>query len=209
MHLNINEFIEEQKKGLAEMVENLSKSRVAAARNAARESAARMKSLNARIRELARSGVRLTVVSQGAAQGFIELQEEIVNSALTDAAKQIERMAYTENVRELARMQGEVLQAARQRIVDDIARTVTMLKTAAGDVRKAVARPEPAAPAAPRRKKAAARGKAKVAARRKSAARSKAKTAPRSKKAPMRRKAAATRRGKAPAKGARRKSARR
>jgi len=46
---------------------------------------------------------------------------------------------------DLARMQGEVLQAARERIVEDIARAVTILKDAAGDARKAVA---PSAPAA-------------------------------------------------------------
>jgi len=45
-------------------------------------------------------------------------------------------MAYTESVRDLARMQAEVLQSARQRIVDDIARAVVILKDAASDARK-------------------------------------------------------------------------
>ena len=76
MQLAINEFIEEQRKGLAELLENLSKSRVAAARNAARQSAVRIKELNGRVRALARSGVRLTAVSQNAAQGLIELHAE-------------------------------------------------------------------------------------------------------------------------------------
>lgn len=200
MHLNINEFIDEQKKGLAELVGNFSKSRVAAARSAARESAARIRALNGRVRELSRSGVRLTAVSHGAAQSLIELQAEIVSAALGDAAQQIERMAYTESVRDLARMQAEVLQAARERIVADISRTVTVLKDAAGDARKAVARQEPKAPAPKRKKKAAARrraaaktgaaarrgakGKTRVAGRRKPAAAAKA---PARRKAPVRR----------------------
>jgi hypothetical protein len=167
MQLAINEFIEEQRKGLAELLDNLSKSRVAAARNAARQSAARIKELNGRVRALARSGVRLTAVSQNAAQGLIELHAEIVNTALSEAATQIERLAYTESVRDLARLQAEVLQATRQRIVDDIARAVTILKDAAGDARLAVA---PAAPPvarestarkAPSRRKAKAKAKAK------------------------------------------------
>jgi hypothetical protein len=157
MHTGLNEFLAEQRKGLAQMAANLRKSRVEAARKAASESAARIKSLNLRVRSLARSGIRVTAASQGAVRSLIELQEDIVTSALTDAATQIERLAYTESVRDLARVQAEVLQATRQRIVDDIARAVTALKSAAGDVRKA-ATPLPATKratprkAAPRRK---------------------------------------------------------
>jgi phasin family protein len=185
MHLNINEFLDEQKKGLGELVENFRKTRVAAARNAARESATRIKSLNERVRSLARSGLRLTAVTHGATQSLIELQAEIVSSALGDAAAQIERMAYTESVRDLARMQAEVLQGARERIVADFARTVNVLKEAAGDARKAVA---PRAPAKPAARKAAA---------------------VRKKKAPARRRAKVATRGKAPARRAKSKAARR
>lgn len=177
MQLAINEFIEEQRKGLAELLENLSKSRVAAARNAARQSAARIKELNGRVRALARSGVRLSAVSQNAAQGLIELHAEIVNTALSEAATQIERLAYTESVRDLARMQAEVLQAARQRIVDDIARAVTILKDAAGDARMAVAPAKPAAGKAPARKAPARRkAKAKAKAKTKTVAKSRSRT---------------------------------
>ena len=172
MHLGINEFIDEQKKGLAELLANLSKSRVVAARNAARESAARIKELNGRVRALARSGVRLTSVSQGAAQDLIELHADIVNAALTEAATQIERLAYTESVRDLARMQTEVLQATRQRIVDDIARALTILKDAAGDARKAVAPREPVAKPAPKK---AAPARSKVSAKARVPAKAKAK----------------------------------
>jgi len=195
MQLAINEFIEEQRKGLAELFDNLSKSRVAAARNAARQSAARIKALNSRVRELARSGVRLTAVSQGAAQGLIELHADIVNTALTEAAAQIERMAYTESVRDLARMQAEVLQAARQRIVEDMARAVTILKDAAGEARSAVT------PAKTGKKKAPGK---KAATRRKAAAKTKAKP-----KAKAKAKAKKKARAKAPAKRAARKSSRR
>ncbi len=173
MHLGLGEFLEEQTKGLAELAENLRKSRIAAARKAAMESAARIKSLNGRVRALARSGVRLTSISQGAAQSLIELQADIVTSALSDAADRMERVAYTENVRDLARVQGEVLQAARQRIVEDIARTMAILKSAAGDVRKVAA---PARAAAPAKAKKAARGKVAASTRAKAKARSKART---------------------------------
>ena len=171
MHLAINEFIDEQRKGLNELLASLSKSRVAAARTAARQSAARIKELNGRVRALARSGVRLTAVSQGAAQGLIELHADNVNTALTEAAAQIERMAYTESVRDLARMQAEVLQATRERIVEDISRAVGILKGAAGDARKVVAPGVPETKVAPKKKVAARR---KVAAKAKSQPRPKA-----------------------------------
>jgi hypothetical protein len=191
MHLGLNEFIDEQKKGLTELLANLSRSRVAAARSAARQSAARIKELNGRVRALARSGVRLTAVSQGAAQGLIELHADIVNSALTEAASQIERMAYTESVRDLARMQAEVLAAARQRIVDDMERAVTILKDAAGDARKAVTPVQAVEKAAPKPK---ATSKRKLAPKRKPAARRKS-------QAPVKARASA---GRAPRKTGRR-----
>ena len=172
MQFPIAEFLEEQTKGLSELLQNLTSSRVAAARQAARDSAARIKSLNGRIRALAQSGVRLSAVSQNAVQDIIELQAEIVTSALTEAAAKIERLAYTESVRDLARMQGEVIADARQRIVDDLGRAVTILKDASGAARKAVAGAEPRKPAAKRK---AAVGKARAAAKPAAKAKAKAK----------------------------------
>jgi phasin family protein len=187
MHAGINEFLEEQTQGLKEMVENLRKSRVEAARKAALESASRIKALNSRVRELARSGVQLANISQGAAERLIELQSEIVTTALSEAAEQLQRIADTGSVRELARGQAEVLQAARQRIVEDIARAVKILKGAAGDARKVATRTRTAARpaktasrktgtkrAAPRAKRAAPKAKRKAtrtARRRRTAAR--------------------------------------
>ncbi len=162
MIAELNEFLEEQTTGLAELARRLRQSRAAVARKAAAASAARVRSLNGRVRNLARSGVRLTSISQATAQSLIELQAEIVTDALTDAAEQMQRIVYTSSVRDLAREQAGVLQAAQQRIVNDIARAVTILKGAAGDVRKVAsgaATAEPVATKRPARRKA----KSKVA----------------------------------------------
>jgi len=185
MQFPLSDFLEEQTKGLSELLQNLTSSRVAAARQAARDSAVRIKSLNGRIRTLARSGVRLTAVSQTAVQDIIELQAEIVTSALSEAASRIERLAYTESVRDLARMQSEVIADARQRIVDDLGRAVTILKDASGAARKAMATAEPARPATKRK---AAPVKAKAA--RKPAAKAKARAKKPARKAPARRRKA-------------------
>jgi len=175
MSANLTEFIAEQRKGLVELMKNLRQARVKAAREAARSSASRIKALNQRVRTLAKSGLRVNEVSHGAAQNLIELQADIVASALTDAAAQIERLSYTETARDFARLQGEVLQATRHRIVDDLARAVTALKGAASDVRKAVVRRDAPKPvrtvkAVRRRAKAPAQSRSTVAAKAKAKA---------------------------------------
>jgi hypothetical protein len=167
MSAHLSEFIAEQREGLVDLMKSLRHSQVKAAREAARSSAARIKSLNQRVRALAKSGLRVNEVSHGAAQNLIELQADIVTTALTDAAAQIERLSYTETARDFARLQGEVMQAARQRIVDDLARAVTALRGAAGEVRKAVVQPGTTKPARAkravrRRAKAKPQAKAKV-----------------------------------------------
>ena len=188
MHAGTDDFLDEQTKGLAELAEHLRTSRLAAARQAAVKSAARIRSLNGKVRALARSGVKLTSISQDTVQSLIELQADIVNDGLTDAAAQIERIAYTGSVRDLAREQAEVLKAARERIASDLSRAMTILRKAARDARKVGERPvapkaakkrKPAKQkAAPRKTRAAvrkprpaagkvaARGKAKVGVRR-------------------------------------------
>ena len=148
MIAELNEFLEEQTTGLAELAKRLRQSRAAVARKAAAASAARVRSLNGRVRSLAQSGVRLTSISQSTAKSLIELQAEIVTDALTDAAEQMQRIVFTSSVRDLAREQAGVLQAAQQRIVNDIARAVTILKDAAGDVRKVTSRATAAEPVA-------------------------------------------------------------
>ena len=200
MHAGTDDFLDEQTKGLEELAEHLRTSRLAAARQAAVKSAARIRSLNGKVRALARSGVKLTSISQGTVQSLIELQADIVNDGLTDAAAQIERIAYTGSVRDLAREQAEVLKAARERIAGDLTRAMTILRKAAQDAR-AVGERQPAPKAATKRKVAR---KKKVAARKtKAAAR---KTTSVGRKPVARGKAGATRRK---AKSKVRKSARR
>jgi len=162
MHAGTEDILDAQTKGLKELAEHLRTSRLAAARQAALKSAARIRSLNDKVRALARSGVKLTSISQGTVQSLIELQADIVNDGLSDAAAQIERIAYTGSVRDLAREQAEVLKAARERIAGDLTRAMTILRKAAQDASKVGERQ--VAPRAAKKRKVAK--KKKVAARR-------------------------------------------
>ena len=62
MHSSVKEFLEEQTQGLAELADRLRKERVAAARRAATESAARVRELNARVLHTAQLQRRLWAI---------------------------------------------------------------------------------------------------------------------------------------------------
>ena len=128
MIAHVNEFVSEQRQALAEQVESM--------REFAVNSAADIKSLKAPIRAFSRSGVRLATVSQSALQNLIELESEVITSALTDAAMRLERAAKAENVADLVLDQAEMLAATRDRIVDEATRAVEIFKVAGRDVRK-------------------------------------------------------------------------
>lgn len=132
----IKDFVKEQRDILAEQAGKLRTDPVKAARAASMKSAERIKALKDPIRAVSRSGVKLTAISQSTAERLIQLQEQLVTSALTDAAAQLERAARADNVVELVRDQADVLRATRERIVSDITEAVTILKDAGGDVRK-------------------------------------------------------------------------
>ncbi len=138
----IKDFVTEQSQAVAEQARKLRKEPVQVAREAAVKSAERIKSLQDPVRALSRPGVKLTAISQGTAQSLIELQAQIVTSALTEAAAQLERAARTDNVTDLVRDQAEVLRATRERIVSDISQAVAIFKDAGGDVRKVAGKDE-------------------------------------------------------------------
>jgi len=136
MKNDVKEFLTEKAKGMAKQAKKFRESPLEAAREAGAKSAEAIKSLNDPIRTFARSGVKLTAISQGTAQSLIELQTEIVTSALSQAATQLERVARTVSVTDMVRDQSDVLKAAGERIVDDMSKAVKILRDAGGDVRK-------------------------------------------------------------------------
>jgi len=99
-------------------------------RRAAQKSATGVKALQAPVRAVTRSGVRLTTLTQHTVESLLELQLEVVTAALTNAAEQLERVSRAQSVRALAGGQAEELRAARERIVKDIGRVVAILKRA-------------------------------------------------------------------------------
>jgi phasin family protein len=198
MIAQMQEFVSEQSHQLATQVSKIRKESVETAREAALGSADNIKSLKAPVRTFARSGIKLTNVTQSTMQSLIELQSDMITSALTDMAHRLERASRADDVIDLVRDQIELVPATRDRIVEDGKRAVEIFKHAGRDLRGVAKHTyervvdemtEEEVPAVKKAKR-----KAKTATR-------KAKTATRKAKTPAR-KAKTTRRGGARAKKA-------
>jgi len=136
MFNQIQEFMTEQSQALAGQAQKFRDDPVETVREAAVTSAEGIKSLKQPVRVITRSGVKLTTISQTALQGLIELQSDIVTSALNDMAVRLERASRADNVVDLLQDQAEALRATRDRIVDEASRAVAIFKHAGRDVTK-------------------------------------------------------------------------
>jgi len=132
----MTEFTSKQKKTLVERVYRFRDEPVESMREVALTSADDIKSLKAPVRLIAHSGVKLAAVSQNAMQSLIELESEVITSAMTAAALRLERAAHAESIVDLVLDQAELLGASRDRLVDEATRAVEIFKVAGRDARK-------------------------------------------------------------------------
>ncbi len=135
MFAEMQEFVSGQASALTGQVQKIRKESVETVREAASGSAENLKALKSPVRQLARSSVKLTTVSQTAVANLIELQSDIVTSALGDAALRLERAARAATLVDLVRDQYQLLPATRDRIVEDAQRAVQIFKVAGRDIR--------------------------------------------------------------------------
>ncbi|RPI16121.1 MAG: hypothetical protein EHM60_02940 [Lysobacterales bacterium] len=131
----MQDFVAEQTAALTTQVRKLRKESVETVREVAAGSAEGLKSLKSPVRLFARSGVKLTSVSQSAVANLIELQSDMVTAALTDAALRLERASRADTIVDLVRDQVELVPATRERFVGDAQRAVQILKHAGRDFR--------------------------------------------------------------------------
>jgi phasin family protein len=135
MIVEMQEYVAERGELLRGQVRKLRETSAESVREAMTGSAETIKSLKSPVRAIARSGVKLTAVSQEALQNLIELQSDVVTSALTDVALRLERATKAENLVELVREQIELTPATRARVVEDANRAVTIVRTAGREIR--------------------------------------------------------------------------
>jgi len=166
----VKKFMNQENQLLTEQARLLRKAPGKAVRGAAARSAQRVRALQEPVRAITHSGVKLTNVSHEALLNLMALQLEVVNSALSDAAAQLERVAQSDNVRDLVSGQADELRATRARVVDEMNRAVAIVRHAGRGVR-AVATEAYTKAAGP-----AKAAKAKTTRARKTTAKAKAKT---------------------------------
>ena len=135
MVAHTKEFRTELKRDLAEQIHRFRGEPVESMRGFAVSSADSLKSLKVHVRVFAHSGVKLAAVSQNAAQNLIELESDVITSALSAAAMRLERAAQAENVVDLVLDQAEMLGATRERLADQASRAVEILKVTGRDLR--------------------------------------------------------------------------
>ena len=131
----IQEFVTDKASALTNQVEKIRKDSVVTVREAVAGGADNLKALKSPVRVVARSGVKVTTVSQTAVASLIELQSDVLTSALTDVAVRLERAAKADSIVELVREQIELGQATRGRIVEDAQRAVEIIKVAGRDLK--------------------------------------------------------------------------
>jgi hypothetical protein len=135
MIAQMQEFVAEQTAVLQGQVEKFTKESVETVRETVVGGAETLKALKAPVRTIARSGVKITNVSQTAVASLIELQSEMLTSAISDAALRLERASRADNIVELVREQIEMIPATRARIVEDAQRAALIFKHAGRDLR--------------------------------------------------------------------------
>ena len=164
MASKVKEFVSEQAQVLAEQATRLRQAPGKAVRGAAAKSAKGIRALQDPVRVVTHSGVKLTNVSHEAVLSLMALQLEVITSALSDAAAQLERVAQSDNVTDLVRGQADELRAVRERVVSDVNRAVSIVRNAGRGARAVatetyakVARPAKAAKAKAKAKTTRAR----------------------------------------------------
>jgi phasin family protein len=135
MIVEMREYVAERGELLRGQVLKLRETSFETFREAVTGSAETVKSLKSPVRVIARSGVKITNVSQTAVQNLIELQSDVVTSALTDVALRLERATKADNLVEFVREQLELTPATRARVVEDANRAVTIFRTAGREFR--------------------------------------------------------------------------
>ena len=126
----VKEFVTEQQQVLSRQARKLGRAPGKAVRKAAARSAEGLNALKEPVRVVTHSGVKLTNVSHEALLGLMALQLEVVTSALSNAAAQLERVAQADNVMDLVRGQADELRATRERVVTDVKRAVAIVRDA-------------------------------------------------------------------------------
>ena len=135
MIAQMQEMVSERTSDLVNQLGKFRRESIESVREVAVDSADAIKGFKSPVRTVARSGIKLSELSQGFAQNLIELQTDVITSAINEAALRLERASRATSVVDLVRDQIEMIPATRARIVEDAQRAALIIKHAGRDLR--------------------------------------------------------------------------
>lgn len=169
MFSQMQDFVTEQMQAITGQAQQFGADPLALVREGVTFSVDGLKSLKQPVRVAAKSSVQLSAVSHKAFQDLVELQSDVLTTALTEFASGLERAAHAKDVTALVSAQTDAVRASAERLVNDANRAMEIFATAGRDVQQIavdayekVAKPvQPTV--APRKAKAKRARKAKTA----------------------------------------------
>lgn len=135
MIAQMQEMVTERTSDLVNQLGKFRRESIESVREAAVDSADTIKGFKNPVRTVARSSIKLSALSQGFAQNLIELQTDVITSAINDAALRLERASRATSVVDLVRDQIDMIPATRARITEDAERAVNIFKHTGRDLR--------------------------------------------------------------------------
>jgi phasin family protein len=130
------DFMNEQVQILSGQAQKFGADPFAAVRDSVAYSADGLKSLKEPVRFATRASLELTALSQKTVEELIELQSEMITSALGEVASSLERAASAKSVAELLAEQTEAAKASGERFLNDANRAAAIFVEAGRGVQK-------------------------------------------------------------------------
>lgn len=126
----VQDYMNEQIQAFAGQAQRFGADPLAAVREGMAHSVSGLKSLRQPVRTVARSGVKLSALTQETAQELIQLQSQMVTATLTEMAESLERAAEARDFASLVSAQADALRQSAERFVGDANRALEIFTTA-------------------------------------------------------------------------------
>jgi hypothetical protein len=135
MIAQMQEMVSERTSNIVSQLGKMRRESIESVREVAVDSADAIKAWKSPVRTVARSSIKFSELSQGFAQNLIELQTDVITSAINDAALRLERASRASNIIDLVRDQIDMFPATRARVSEDAERVVNIFKHTSRDLR--------------------------------------------------------------------------
>lgn len=130
MFNQVQDFVTEQMQAFAGRAQQFGADPLTALREGAAYSADSLEAVKQPVRLAARSSVQLSSLVQKTTQELIELQSDMLTSALTEIADSLERAAEASDYAALVSAQAEAARKSAERVANDVTRAMEIFASA-------------------------------------------------------------------------------